>query len=305
MKSVFVIPAEAGTQFSFWRWVPAFAGMTIWGILAALILVVSTPAHAQKFPDHGGKAVVDQAGLLTPAQVVDLNSKATALLEQTGRPFVVATVSSLEGLEIEDYGTRLGRHWGLGGKEEDDGVILLVAPNERKVRIETGYGAEAILPDIVAGRIIRDTILPRFKAGDMPGGIIAGADAISAQLRLSPEEVQRQVEQASAERRSREISVNPIPVLFIVIVFFVIIGSIAKAAGGRRYHGRRGRGRRGFDAGDAAVILWGLDALSRSSRRGGWGGGGGGFGGFGGGGGGGFGGFGGGSFGGGGASGSW
>jgi uncharacterized protein len=305
MKLELVIPAKAGTQFSFSRWVPAFAGLTIWGVLAALILTFSTPAHAQNFPEHGGKAVVDQAGLLSPAQVADLNSKATALLEQTGRPFVVATVTSLNGLEIEDYGTRLGRHWGLGGKEEDDGVILLVAPKERKVRIETGYGAEAILPDIVAGRIIRDTILPRFTAGDMPGGIMAGADAISAQLRLSPEEVQRQVEQAIAERRAREVDINPIPVIFIVIVFFVIIGSIARAAGGRRYHGGKGRRRRGLDSGDVAVILWGLNALSRSSGRGGWGGGGG-FGGFGGGGGGGgFGGFGGGSFGGGGASGSW
>jgi uncharacterized protein len=266
------------------------------------VLLAATSAYAQKFPDHGGKAVVDEAGLLNPAQVTDLNSKATALLEQTGRPFVVATVNSLEGLEIEDYGTRLGRHWGLGGKEEDDGVILLVAPNERKVRIETGYGAEGILPDIVAGRIIRNTLLPRFKAGDMPGGIMAGADAISAQLRLSPEEVQRQVEQASAERRARDFDINPLPILFIIIVFFTIIGSIARAAGGRRYHGRRARSRRGFDAGDAAVILWGLDALSRSSRGGSWGGGGG-FSGFGGGGG--FGGFGGGSFGGGGASGSW
>ena len=276
-----------------------------------LLLLLASPALAQNFPDHGGKAVVDQAGLLSPQQAAELDAKANALLAQTGRPFVVATVTSLEGLTIEDYGYRLGRHWGLGGKEEDDGVILLVAPAERKVRIETGYGAEGILPDIMAGRIIRDTIIPRFKAGDMAGGIIAGADAIHAQLRLSPEEVQRQAQEASAERRDRDVDINPIPVIFIVIIFFTIVGSIARAAGGRRYyrgeHGKHGkRRRRGLDSGDVAVILWGLEALSHASRgRGGWGGGGG-FGGFGGGGGGGgFGGFGGGGFGGGGASGSW
>lgn len=280
--------------------------------LAALamtvLLLVAVPAAAQNFPDHGGRAVVDQAGLLNPQQVAELNARSEALLKATGRPFVVATVKSLDGLTIEDYGYRLGRHWGLGGKEEDDGVILLVAPAERKVRIETGYGAEGILPDIVAGRIIRDTIIPRFKAGDMAGGIVAGADAIDAQLRLSPEEVQRQTVQASAERRDRDVDINPVPVVFIIIVFFVIIGSIARAAGGRRYYRGKGKRRRGgFDSRDVAVILWGLEALSHASRgRGGWGGGGG-FGGFGGGGGGGggFGGFGGGGFGGGGASGSW
>lgn len=267
------------------------------------VLLAAAPAHAQNFPEHGGRSVVDQADLLSPQQEADLTAKTQLLFDQTGRPFVVATVASLGDLTIEDYGTRLGRHWQLGGKEEDDGVILLVAPNDKKVRIETGYGAEAILPDIISGRIIRDTIVPRFKAGDMSGGIIVGADAVIAQLRLSPDEVQRQVQNAQGESAARDEAVNPIPVIFIVIVFFVIIGSIARAAGGRRYRGK-GRRRGGLDSGDLAVILWGLDALSRGSRgRGGWGGGGS-WGGGGGWGGGGFSG-GGGSGGGGGASGSW
>ena len=315
MNLSLVIPAKAGTQSHLSGWVPACAGMTIWGLMAALLLLLSAPAAAQNFPELGGKAVVDQAGLLSPQQVAELNAKSDALFKETGRPFVVATVKSLEGLTVEDYGYRLGRHWGLGGKEEDDGVILLVAPKEQKVRIETGYGAEGILPDIVGGRIIRDTIIPRFKANDMAGGIIAGANAIDAQLRLSPEEVRRQLDQASAEQRAREVDIPLVPIIFMVIVFFVIIGSIARVAGGRRYYGhyggkggKGGKRRRGLDSGDVAVMLWGLEALSHVARRGGGGGGwggGGGFGGFGGGGGGGFGGFGGGSFGGGGASGSW
>ena len=270
--------------------------------LAALLAV--TPAHAQTFPKLTGR-VVDQAGLLTPAQVVDLTSKSDALEARTGRQFVVATVKSLEGRTIEDYGYRLGREWKIGDEQKDDGVILLVAPNEKKVRIETGYGARVFLTDAVSSVIIRNDILPRFKAGDMGGGITAGADQIIRTMQLSPAEAAKRAKEIGAsETRRQKVDINPIPVIFIVIVFFVIISSIARAAGGRRYFGKGHRRRRGFDAGDAAVILWGLDALSRGSRGGGgWGGGGS----WGGGGGGGFGGFsgGGGSFGGGGASGGW
>ena len=79
---------------------------------------------------------------------------------------MVATVKSLEGRTIEDYGYRLGRTWAIGQKGKDDGVILLVAPNEKKVRIETGYGARVFLTDAVSSVIIRESILPRFKAGD-------------------------------------------------------------------------------------------------------------------------------------------
>jgi uncharacterized protein len=140
--------------------------------------------------------------------------------------------------------------------------------------------------------------VPRFKAGDFAGGIAAGADQIITMMELPPAEAARRAQEiGAAETRRQDRSINPFPIIFMVIIFFVIIGSIASRAGGRRYRGKR---RGGFDAGDVAVILWGLDALSRGSRGGGgWGGGG-----WGGGGGGGFSG-GGGSFGGGGASGGW
>jgi uncharacterized protein len=275
------------------------------GLWLAVMLAV-TPAHAQNFPQRGRAPVVDQAQLLNPQQEAELTAKLEALNSQTGRQFVVATVNDLAGQEIADYSYQLGRHWKIGDEKRDDGIVMVVAPNERKVWIATGYGAEGFLPDILIGRIVRDTILPRFKAGDLPGGIMAGADAVIAQSQLPPDQAQQQVEQAKAETSRREVSINPVPVIFIVIVFFVIIGSIARAAGGRRYRGK-GRRRGGLDSGDVAVILWGLDALSRSSRGSGWGGGGLGGGGSWGGGGGGFGGFsgGGGSFGGGGAGGSW
>jgi uncharacterized protein len=268
------------------------------------VLFAAAPVAAQNYPKLTGR-VVDQAGLLSPAQVVDLSSKSETLEAQTGRQFVIATVNSLEGREIEEYATGLFRHWGIGDKERDDGVLLLVAPNERKVRIENGYGAEAFMTDIVSGRIIRDTILPRFKAGDMAGGIAAGAEQIITMMQLPADEAARRAQEiGAAESRRERVDINPVPIIFIVIVFFVIIGSIARAAGGRRYY-RGGKRRRGLDSGDVAVILWGLDALGRASRGGGGGFGGGSWGG--GGGGGGFGGFsgGGGWSGGGGASGSW
>ena len=261
------------------------------------MLVAATPAAAQTFPKLTGR-VVDQAHLLTPAQVVDISSKSEALEAASGRQFVVATVNSLEGRTIEDYGYRLGRAWGIGQEEKDDGVILLVAPNERKVRIETGYGARVFLTDAVSSVIIREAILPRFKAGDMGGGIVAGSDQIISMMQLPAAEAAKRAQEigATENRRSKESGAGFVPVIFIVVIFFVIIGSIASRAGGKRYRRRRG----GIDP---WIVLWGLNEISRASRGGGgWGGGG-----FGGGGGGGFGGFsgGGGSFGGGGASGGW
>ncbi|HEX6218608.1 MAG TPA: TPM domain-containing protein [Sphingomicrobium sp.] len=273
-------------------------------VLWLALLALATPAAAQDLPARPQTPVLDQAGLLRPEQVVDIESKAAALYERTGRTLFVATVNSLDGLTIEDYGVRLIRHWQVGDEKRDDGVILIVAPNERKVRIETGYGAEGFLPDILAGRIIRDTILPRFREGDMGGGVVAGASAIIDQMARDPEATAREVimtKVREGERAKDAAKVAIIPVIVIVIIFFVIIGSIARGIGGRRYRSRRG----GINP---WIVLWGLNEIARASRgRGGWGGGGswgggGGFGGFGGGGG--FGGFGG-SGGGGGASGSW
>ena len=261
-----------------------------------LVLLLAGPAYAQTFPKLTGR-VVDQAQLLTPAQVVDISTKSEALEAASGRQFVVATVNSLEGRTIEDYGYRLGRAWGIGQEAKDDGVILLVAPNERKVRIEAGYGARVFLTDAVSSVIIRTSILPSFKAGDMGAGIVAGSDQIISMMQLPAAEAAKRAQEIGAAEAKRETrgGAGFIPVIFIIVIFFTIIGSIASRAGGRRYRRRGGI--------SPWVILWGLNEISRASRGGGgWGGGG-----FGGGGGGGFGGFsgGGGSFGGGGASGGW
>ena len=109
-----------------------------------VMLLLAAPASAQTFPALSGR-VVDDAHLLTPEQVQDLTSKSAALEAQKGAQLVIATVPSLQGYPIEDFGYRLGRAWGIGEKGKDNGVILLVAPNEHKVRIEVGYGATAYL----------------------------------------------------------------------------------------------------------------------------------------------------------------
>ena len=268
-------------------------------VLWLALFALATPAAAQTFPPLTGR-VVDSAHLLRPEQVVDLTSKSQALEAQTGRQFVVATIPSLEGRTIEDYGYRLGRTWAIGQKGKDDGVILIVAPNERKVRIETGYGARVFLTDAVSSVIIREAILPHFKQNppDYGGGIEEGADQVIKQMSLSPEEAQKSVAAAEQAQQSRRHSGGgALPGIF----WFMIIGFVAlsmfRRAAGRRYYRRGGI--------SPWVVLWGLNELSRGSRGGGswgggggssWGGGGGGFGGFSGGGG---------SFGGGGASGSW
>ncbi|HEX6660944.1 MAG TPA: TPM domain-containing protein, partial [Sphingomicrobium sp.] len=114
---MFVIPAQAGTQRKN-NWAPAFAGVTIWALVLAF-LVLAGPASAQTFPENNGSPVVDQAGILRPEQVADLKSKSEALYAQSGRAFAVATVKSLEGYEIEDYAYRLGRYWKLGSAKND------------------------------------------------------------------------------------------------------------------------------------------------------------------------------------------
>lgn len=136
---------------------------------------------ASALPKLTGR-VVDQADLLRPEQEIDVSAKSAALEAQTGRQFVVVTVDSLGGQDVAIYSRDLGRYWGIGHKDRDDGVILLVAPNERQARIAVGYGLEKTVTDALAQKILDERILPRFRKGDMPGGIIAGADALVAQL---------------------------------------------------------------------------------------------------------------------------
>jgi len=263
-------------------------------VVAGLFVVMATllfalPASAQsdlKFPALTGR-IVDEARLLSPETEQALDAKLAALEARTSDQLVVVTLNSLQDREIEDYGYQLGRAWGIGQKENDNGVLLIIAPNERKVRIEVGYGLEPILTDAFSSQVIQNEILPSFRESYFERGITQGVDALIAQMELDPAEAQARA--AAIETAKPKAPIGPIVVVALIFLF-MFIGTISSAAR---------RGKRYRRDGVTPILIWAAsEALRSRSGGGGWGGGGGGFGG------GGFGG-GGGGFGGGGASGGW
>jgi uncharacterized protein len=273
-----------------------------WLGLLALLVLFAAPVAAQDLPPRPQGPIFDQADMLPADQEAALDQRLRDFDARTGNAVIVATVDNLQGDTVEDYAQKLYAAWGIGGAERDTGVLLLIAKQERKMRIEVGYGLTPYITDILSGRIIRDQITPRFKQGDFPGGITAGVDALLTQLSKSPEDAKAIAEAAAAAEKSRAHSNGGgFPVGMIVWVVFILIFVILPSLSRRRGRHYRGSGM-GGTVGN--ILLWSaLNAASNSGRGGGgWGGGGGGFGG---GGGGGFGGFGGGMSGGGGASGGW
>jgi len=262
---------------------PALSRQTRWLGAAALCLAVAlllsavAPALAQSFPALTGR-VVDQANLLTPEQRASLEAKLKAHEDRTSDQVVVATVSSLEGTSVEDYANRLFRTWRLGQAKSNNGILLLVAPNERRVRIEVGYGLEGALTDALSKVIITTAIAPQFQKGDFAGGIDAGIDAILSILTGDAEEWQRR-----AELREDPVSAGDTIVTLLIIAFILFQLYRAMRGGRPGVHGRR------------RSAPWIITTGGWPGGRGGWSGGSGG-GGFSGGGG---------SSGGGGASGSW
>ena len=220
-------------------------------LILLLLILIAAPALAQDFPALSGR-VVDAANLLSDEQEYDLTQRLAALEAASSRQLVVATVPSLQDREIEDYGYRLGRHWGIGQNEASNGVILLVAPNERKVRIEVGYGLEGILTDALTGQIIREQILPRFRENDYPGGIMAGAQEIIAQLQAPPEVAEQRALAAQQARAGDGDGAIPIGILvtFAAMLFVMFLLPWAMNAVGRshdRAYRKGGRRRRRRD----------------------------------------------------------
>ncbi|GAD59709.1 TPM domain-containing protein [Brevundimonas sp. BAL450] len=257
----------------------------LWIIVLTAVWLAAGHATAQTFPALTGR-VVDEARLLSPDRERQLSERLEALEAETTDQLVVVTVNDLQGYPIEDYGYQLGREWGIGQGETDNGVLLIVAPNERKVRIEVGYGLEPILTDALSARIIHEEILPDFRQAGFESGITRGVDAIINQLTL--DEAEALARAAEAERPE---SVMVWGVLITIGVFLLL--GVMGAVSASRAPGRRGR-RRGD--GLTPILIWAATEAARSRSSGGSGGGFGGGGGFSGGGG---------SFGGGGASGGW
>ncbi|QGP77610.1 TPM domain-containing protein [Sphingobium sp. CAP-1] len=235
-------------------------------LLLILVLLAFAPAAwAQSFPKFDDKGVVDAANLLDPAQEQALSARLIAQKQASGRSLVVATIPDLQGYDIADYGYRLGRAWGIGDKDSN-GALLIVAPAERKIRIEVGYGLEGVLTDALTSQIVRTAITPRFKAGDMAGGINAGVDEITTLLALPPDQAKQRAAQAEEQVRRQDDGGGGILAFWIIlfIVFFVVLPLLSRARGGSRY--RRGGG--------APIIIWGPGAGNSGwgSSDGGWGG---------------------------------
>ena len=261
-------------------------------ILALAFAVITTAALAQSsltFPALTGR-VVDDAGILDANTRATLEKLSADLEAKSSDQLVVVTLKSLQGTAIEDYGYQLGRHWQIGQKGNNNGVLLIVAPNERKVRIEVGYGLEGTMTDLISNFIIQNSILPRFRAGDFPGGITRGAQDISQVLMGDADEYKQRATQANANAAAQNI--DPVEMIIIAFFVFMMITTIWNAIANMRRPGGIPAGgvRRSNSWINSAPII-----LGSGWGGGGWGGssGGGGFSG------------GGGSFGGGGSSGSW
>ena len=148
-------------------------------LLAALglALVTATASFAREVPPLRGR-VVDDADLLGPGAERTLTAKLRAYEEQTEHQYALLTIPSLEGDPIEDFGIRVVEAWQLGDAERDDGLLLIVASEERRLRIEVGYGLEGAIPDALASRVIREVIAPAFRRGDTEGGLVRAFDLL-------------------------------------------------------------------------------------------------------------------------------
>ena len=214
-------------------------------------LFAITAAWAEpNFPVLTNSPVVDAANVLGDTQAVIIGNKLKNYEVASGHQIAVATVSTLEGYDIRDYGNRLFRKWQLGDKKRNDGVLVLVAPNEHKVSIETGYGFEGDLTDAMSSIIIQNAMVPRFKAGDYVGGVNAGIDDIEKVIGGQGDQVVQRAQNQSA------LTINDILPFIIVFIFVVIILSNASRGGrmiiipgGGGFSGGGGFGGGGFSGG--------------------------------------------------------
>ncbi|MGP8233218.1 MAG: TPM domain-containing protein [Methylovirgula sp.] len=223
--------------------------------IAALVCVwaFAQVAVAYTFPALTGR-VVDQANIIPDATRQEITQKLADLEQKSGIQLVVATVNSLEDGDIETYANELFRTWKLGEKDKNNGVLLLVAPNEHKVRIEVGYGLEGTLTDALSKLIIINAMTPRFKAGDFGGGISRGVDDIITVLTTDSSQWQPRLQlRADADKNSDDIGWVLLGGIIILVVllgvspgfrwfFFNVLLSMLLSSGSSRGGGFSGGG---------------------------------------------------------------
>jgi len=166
-------------------------------LVALICFTCAGAAQTLTFPALTGR-VVDEAGLLTAPEQAALTETLAGLEAKTTDQLVIVTLKSLQGTAIEDYAYQLGRHWQIGQKDKNNGVLLIVAASEHKVRIDVGYGLEGTLTDALTRVIIESAILPRFKTGDFAGGIQQGAQKIIEVLTGDAADLNRESAQSAS-----------------------------------------------------------------------------------------------------------
>jgi len=248
-----------------------------------LTMALASPVVAQRydFPPRPDGPILDQGDLLSGGEERALARKLMAYEDTSSTAVVVVTLASLNGAPIDDYAISLGRDWGVGQEGKDNGVVVLVSKNDRKMFIATGYGVEGALPDAIANRIVERIMTPAFREGQFYAGLDRGTDAI---IQATAGEYTAEQEVAT----STDDGVSTTLIYIFLILAYFIGSSLWRQGRGEKKGAKKSRHRHG----DLPIIIWGGGGGSRGG--GGFGGGGGGFGGFGGG-----------SFGGGGAGGSW
>lgn len=225
-------------------WTTLFSALVI-----GLLSIVSQKAAA--YPKCVGP-INDYAHLLNQGDQQQLERELRAHKERTGEEVTIVTISSLDGENIEQYSTGLFRECGLGQKDKNNGVLLLVAKSDRKVRIETGYGSEGILTDIESGKIIRNVIAPKTKQGDWSGGISDGAHTILNVLDKNPN--------AIPASPNAELSPGVIILLIFILILLVIVVAALRS--------------RSSYGGSSSSSIWISGGGGGSSGGGDWGGGG-------------------------------
>lgn len=254
-----------------------------------LFIVLGGMSLASAQPDviaPSGQWVTDRGDVLSSSEERALTTTLRDYADSTSTQIIIVTIPSLDGADIASYATELGQQWGVGQEDRDNGAVILLSRDDRRVFIATGFGLEGAVPDIVAGRIVRNIMIPAFREGNYYAGFSGAVDAVisAAAGEYEASEV--------AQRTSRSNDgVDAATVFILLIIGYFVVSGLRK--GGRR-GGPGGPRRRGRGRGMGPMIIWGGGGFG--GGRGGFGGGGFGGGGFGGGGG---------SFGGGGAGGSW
>jgi uncharacterized protein len=242
------------------------------GALAAYLLF-TVVAVAASFPALTGR-VMDGAKIISPATKQQLTTQLAAHEQQTTNQMVIVTLPSLQGQPIEEYGVALGRHWAIGQKGKNNGLLFIIAPNDRQVRIEVGYGLEGVMTDAESSTIIQQIVLPEFKSGNYEAGIVKGTTSILGLLSHDAA-ITEEVHGLMQQNAGNDEPGNWVFLLIILIFFFHLRPLLAVPAQLLSWFGRP-RFKQWMIATAAIPVLW---WLLPKMRFGGGGFGGGGFGG--------------------------